>query len=265
MTPQETQLWQNIRCFELDDPKVTFKFSDRLARDNGWSISYTHRVIHEYKKFIFLCCITKEGVTPSDAVDQAWHLHLTFTKSYWIDLCQNTLQRQIHHNPTKGGGNEAAKFNGFYTSSHQLYTDKFGMAPPADIWPDNETRFSDTNFKRININRNWIIPKPSISVKSITYAMLVIVSTISIQASAAMIFPIVIMGIIAIAALTTNPDKEKERKNNGSGCGGGEGGCNHESGCNSHHGGHHGDGDSGCNSGGDSGCSSGCSGCGGGD
>src|SRR6478735_1062085 len=118
MTPIENELWMRIEQFELDEPGVAFKFSDRLARENGWTKAYAKRVIKEYKKFIFLCCISTHGVTPSDPVDQAWHLHLTYTRSYWIDLCKNTLNREIHHNPTKGGQKEAEKFDGFYTSSH---------------------------------------------------------------------------------------------------------------------------------------------------
>jgi hypothetical protein len=91
------------------------------------------RVIEEYKKFIFLCFITQSGVTPSDAVDQAWHLHLTFTRSYWIDLCRDTLQTEIHHNPTMGGAKEGAKYDDYYTDTRQLYTEKFNIDPPADI------------------------------------------------------------------------------------------------------------------------------------
>lgn len=117
MTDKEMELFEKIQAFELDDNSASFKFSERLARENGWSKTYTHRVIDEYKKFIFLCCISDSGVTPSDPVDQAWHLHLTFTKSYWIDFCQNTLGQQIHHNPTKGGDNEREKFKNFYETS----------------------------------------------------------------------------------------------------------------------------------------------------
>ncbi|GAA4338966.1 hypothetical protein GCM10023149_49350 [Mucilaginibacter gynuensis] len=102
MNATETSLWQKIQSFQLDQPDADFSFSARLARENGWTAAYTHRVINEYKKFIFLCCVSEQGVTPSDPVDQAWHLHLTVTRSYWIDLCRDTLGSEIHHNPTKG-------------------------------------------------------------------------------------------------------------------------------------------------------------------
>jgi len=123
-TISELALWNKIKDFQLDDHQVDFTFSDRLARENGWASGYSLRVIEQYKKFIFLCCTTQTGITPSNPVDQAWHLHLTFTKSYWTDLCKNTLEKEIHHNPTKGGQKEAEKFNDFYTATRKIYLDK---------------------------------------------------------------------------------------------------------------------------------------------
>ncbi|MBD1385954.1 hypothetical protein IDJ75_11740 [Mucilaginibacter rigui] len=269
MELNEQKLWQKIHAFELDEPGSAFKFSDRLARENGWTKSYAKRVVEEYKKFIFLCCVSQQGVTPSDPVDQAWHLHLTFTRSYWTDLCKNTLNREIHHNPTKGGEQEAAKFDGFYTGSQKLYAEKFGQQPPSDIWHDNHTRFSDINFQRVNTGRYWMVKKPRFSVYSLVLLMLFIASTIFIQASDTILSAILMLGIITVIIIAvykweSDPDRWKNNDDDRTG-----GGCSTAgSGCNSHHGGqhggHYGGGDSGCGSG-CSGCSSsGCSGCGGG-
>jgi len=103
MTAGEQLLWSRIGAFALDDPRAGFQFTDRLARDNGRSLHFAQRVAVAYKKFILLCAISPEPVTPSDVVDQAWHLHMIYTESYWTDLCRNTLGKQVHHNPTKGG------------------------------------------------------------------------------------------------------------------------------------------------------------------
>ncbi|MES2265448.1 MAG: hypothetical protein V4520_01730 [Bacteroidota bacterium] len=275
MTPIENDLWQRIEAFEMDEPGAAFKFSDRLARENGWTKAYTKRVISEYKKFIFLCCVSEQGVTPSDPVDQAWHLHLTFTRSYWIDLCKNTLNREIHHNPTKGGKKEAVKFDGFYTSSQDLYTDKFGSNPPADIWQNNHARFTDINFQRVNIGKYWLIKKPRFTVYGLVLLMLFVASTVFIQASDTILAIGLMLGVMIVVMIgvykwESDPDrwKNKNGDGNGNGCSSAGGGCSggdwgsHHSG---HHGGHDGGGDSGCGSG-CSGCSgSGCSGCGGGD
>src|SRR5690349_17042407 len=121
MIKDNNQLWNRLSAFQIDDPSSTFQFTNRLARDNGWSLGYTERVVAEYKKFLFLCCMSQSGVTLSDPVDQAWHLHLTYTKSYWIELCRDTLGKEIHHNPTKGGSDEAKKFNRYYSETRELY------------------------------------------------------------------------------------------------------------------------------------------------
>jgi hypothetical protein len=130
MNPEQEILWQKIKNFNIDDGGTTFSFAQRLARENGWPTTYAEAVLAEYKKFIFLCCVSESGVTPSDQVDQAWHLHLTYTKSYWIDLCDKTLGRPIHHNPTQGGHAEHKKFGAYYTQTQMLYRNYFGSDPP---------------------------------------------------------------------------------------------------------------------------------------
>ena len=109
-----------------------------------------------------MLCIAEHSLTPSDQVDQVWHLHLLYTRSYWTDFCQNTLGRQIHHGPTQGGEAEGNKYNDLYEKTLQLYKVLFERDAPADIWPTKEIRFGDVNFQRINLNRNWIIKKPRI-------------------------------------------------------------------------------------------------------
>lgn len=54
MNDQQLQLWNDIKRFELDDPEISSSFTDRLARENGWTMDYSIRAIVEYKKFMFL-------------------------------------------------------------------------------------------------------------------------------------------------------------------------------------------------------------------
>ncbi|MDP2161393.1 MAG: hypothetical protein Q8K02_12990, partial [Flavobacterium sp.] len=95
MNNQQLQLWNEIKRFELDDPEISLSFTDRLARENGWSIDYSIRAIVEYKKFMFLMTIADHPLTPSDQVDQVWHLHLLYTQSYWEDFCEKIIKRKI--------------------------------------------------------------------------------------------------------------------------------------------------------------------------
>lgn len=240
MTAEQKTLWNRISSFQLDDPESSFQFSHRLARENGWTKSYSKKVIEEYKKFIFLCCISETAVTPSDQVDQVWHLHLTYTRSYWIDLCQNTLAKEIHHNPTKGGGSEGKKFDNLYTETRVLYTEIFKEKPPENVWPDNEERFSDIHFQRVNTKRNWVLRKPNFKGKNTAIFLLLVASFFFIQSHSDGSIIEVLIVILFMGFLI--------KGNGGKGGGSSSGGCGGDSG------------HSGC--GGDSGCS-GCGGCGG--
>ncbi|MBL0742749.1 glycine-rich domain-containing protein [Chryseolinea lacunae] len=160
MSPAYTALWNSIRSFEVDDPSAAFTFSDRLARENGWTLEFALRAIEEYKRFMFLICISPTPLTPSDAVDQVWHLHLLYTRSYWEDFCEHTLQQKIHHGPTRGGGQERDKYHDWYSRTKTFYASTFNQPPPADLWPPNDVRFRDVNFRRVNVDKFWIIKKP---------------------------------------------------------------------------------------------------------
>ncbi len=82
ITPKDHQaLWEKIRDFPLDDPGAFLPFSDKQAFNQNWSVSFTQRAIAEYKKFIFLCCVSEMGASPSQVVDEVWHLHLPYTTS----------------------------------------------------------------------------------------------------------------------------------------------------------------------------------------
>ena len=160
MNEDQQLIWKKLQDFELDDPKASLTFTDRLARDNGWPHEFAIRAIIEYKKFIFLIVVTKEPLTPSDEVDQVWHLHLLYTHSYWDDLCGDVLEQNIHHGPTKGGTTENQKFTNWYLRTLEQYVHYFNQEPPKDIWPPHEIRFTNVNFRRVNVDHHWIIKKP---------------------------------------------------------------------------------------------------------
>jgi hypothetical protein len=159
MTPEQVILWQKIRYLPIDDPKSALPFSARLARDNGWELDFALRAIDEYKKFILLAATLPHPVTPSDQVDQVWHLHLLYTRSYWDELCQKILQKPLHHDPTRGGSGERGKFRHWYDYTLESYRQVFGAPPPQDIWPPAEIRFGLINFIRVNTDTHWVIPK----------------------------------------------------------------------------------------------------------
>lgn len=159
MNEEELELWDKIKTYQIGVSDAKLSFSDRLARENGWSLKYSLRAILEYKKFIFLICIQSIPLTPSDQVDQVWHLHLLYTQDYWDEFCEKLLKRKIHHGPTKGGGSEKMKYSNLYTNTLDLYEKVFKEKPPSDIWPSEKERFRNIIFVRVSKKDNFIIPK----------------------------------------------------------------------------------------------------------
>ena len=141
MDTLQAALYSRIDNFNLDVAGVQLTFSQRLARENNWSQLFTSRAIDEYKKFTFLAMVAGHPVTPSQQVDAVWHLHLTYSQSYWQDFCPNILGGPLHHEPTQGGTDEADKFREWYGNTLISYETWFDEKPPADIWPDVNKRF----------------------------------------------------------------------------------------------------------------------------
>ena len=153
MEQQNLALWQKIQAFSFDDPAAVTPFSAKLAATENWSASFTKKAIEEYRKFILLCCISPSGAAPSQVVDEVWHLHLTYTQSYWTDFCKNTLGKDIHHFPSTGGDQQDDKHRAWYSETLQLYRQVFETDPPTDIWPPAQqpaTIITTADFPRDN-------------------------------------------------------------------------------------------------------------------
>jgi uncharacterized protein (TIGR04222 family) len=132
-----------------------------LMRENGWSADFTRRALAEYRRFLFLCMSAEHPVCPSEAVDQVWHLHLIYTRSYWDDLCGRVLGKPLHHGPTRGGHDEGVKHHDMYTQTLDSYRQFFAEEPPQNIWPPMDERFRDgASFTRVNRREFWMIRKP---------------------------------------------------------------------------------------------------------
>lgn len=161
MNANHVELWRRLEQFQLDAPEASLPFSARLARENQWSAGYTRRVITEYKRFAFLAVVAGHPVSPSEDVDQAWHLHLTYSESYWKVFGPEVLQQPLHHQPTRGGVEERLKFQDWYARTLASYEQHFGKPAPADIWPSPEARARENhNFVRVDRERHWVLPKP---------------------------------------------------------------------------------------------------------
>lgn len=157
---RDPDLWKRVKNCHPDEVEADFPFSHRLARDNGWTQDFALRVITEYQRFAYLSRMQEGMVTPSDEVDQAWHLHLTYTRHYWGPF-KDALGGALHHMPTKGGAGQDALFREAYQKTLDLYRTEFGTEPPEDIWPPARIRFGKApHFQRINTQDVWLLPKP---------------------------------------------------------------------------------------------------------
>ncbi len=156
MNAEQKALWQRLQAHALDDAQSARPFSLRLATENNWGPAFTQRVIEEYRRFAFLAVAAGHSVSPSDVVDQAWHLHLLYTRDYWGEFCGQVLGRPFHHGPTRGGAAEADKFTDWYAQTRGSYRTFFGE-PPVDIWPEAPRH---PHAVRVDAEENWVIPKP---------------------------------------------------------------------------------------------------------
>ncbi len=144
-------LWQRIMDYDPDKPNAETPFSKRLMALQGWSASYTKSAIDEYKKFIYLCCVSPHGASPPEVVDEVWHLHLTYTTDYWLNFCRDTLHRDIHHHPSAGGVEEKLRHIVWYEQTLEIYRQIFGEEPPPNIWPPPQTEAKTSNTPDQNI------------------------------------------------------------------------------------------------------------------
>lgn len=152
MQAEGTALWHRIAVHRIGPDDVSLTFVARLARENRWSLTHAEQVIGEYKRFCYLAMTAGHEITPSDAVDQAWHLHLTYTRDYWGVFCPEVLQADLHHGATKGGPAERDRFYHQYAATLAAYEDAFGVTPPPAIWPSAHRRFAvDPGGVRVNV------------------------------------------------------------------------------------------------------------------
>jgi hypothetical protein len=128
-------LWTLLQDMRIEGPGAQRRFEEALAEEKGWSLGHAERVTREYRRFLYLAASAPGEVTPSRSVDAAWHLHLTYSRHYWEELCGRILGRPLHHNPSRGEPGEGARFLGQYAETLALYRRTFGTTPPRDIWP----------------------------------------------------------------------------------------------------------------------------------
>ena len=134
------------------------RFIKRLQSENCWSEEKTLLAIEEYKKFMFLAAVCEKAVTPSEEIDQVWHLHILHMEDYHSYI--NDLGRKIYHGPTKGGKIEDIRYFDQYVYTISEYSRIFDSNPLEikEVWPPPDERFKG-EFVRIDAETHLIINK----------------------------------------------------------------------------------------------------------
>ena len=96
-----------------------------------WSFEFAALALREYKKFAFLALVSASEITPSEQIDEVWHLHILHTRDYGIFA--KSCGRFLHHSPGMPSGRP--QFNRQYVETQKLYQQVFGEEPPASLWP----------------------------------------------------------------------------------------------------------------------------------
>ena len=158
-TPASRDLLARIEAHPFETGDI-LGFTQRLARDHGWTHSFARGVVREYGRFCFLAVATPGPVTPSEEVDEVWHMHLTYSRDYWTVWCREVLGTDLHHDPTKGGPAEQRRFRAQYAQTLAVYERFFGPPPPL-FWPATHRRFgARPRFRVLDTHRAVALPWP---------------------------------------------------------------------------------------------------------
>ena len=127
------------------------RFMEILMNEQMIDINTANKWVLEYRKFLTMAYLTDYMISPSEQVDQVWHLHMTYTHHYratWKTL----IEKEFKHSPSEGGSSEGQKFEDIYEDTLSFYESVFTINPPADIWESTQQRFDMKNFSYRTVN-----------------------------------------------------------------------------------------------------------------
>ncbi len=156
MTPEQKIVWTKLQSFQFNPEGATKTFEMRLAEEQRWSAAYAERVVEEYKRFVFLCWACSHPCTPSEIIDEAWHQHLVYSRSYWEDLCAQVLGKPLHHEPGFGLPGQSAGHSTAFADTLISYEQLFETPPPSDIWRAQPVQPAAVATRRA-IPRSWFV------------------------------------------------------------------------------------------------------------
>lgn len=113
---------------EVDNYPSPEMLIPRIAKEHDYSQEDAANLLKEAKRMLYLCIRSKEPISPSLKVDDAWHEMLMFTRYY--QEFSNFIGGFIHHDPTPGppdGGK-------LYKKTKENYEKYFETKPDPRYW-----------------------------------------------------------------------------------------------------------------------------------
>ena len=158
-TDEDRARWARIAAHPFERPDAPLDFTRRLAAKLGWPLAHARAAVEDYRRFCFLATTGAIVATPSEEVDEVWHLHLTDTRDYWDVWCA-ALGRRLHHAPTRGAPGDAQRFREQYARTLAVYETFFGYADPR-FWPAANRRFrAQSRYRLIDRDRRLVFWRP---------------------------------------------------------------------------------------------------------
>ena len=114
---------------EVDDFPIPELLIPRIESEANYSKGFATGTLREAKRMLYLAVVSKQSVSPSELVDQAWHQMLMFTRFY--KNFSEFIGEFIHHDPTPGipdGGKT-------YEKTKENYKLFFKQDPDPQFWP----------------------------------------------------------------------------------------------------------------------------------
>jgi hypothetical protein len=120
----------------------------RLVAEAHLRVAEASIHVQEYLRFLELKAIHEdwmaEKLSPSGPIDRVWHLHILDTIRYKQE-CIAACGKMIHHNPD---GPREENRQKRYQATLTGYCDRFGVTPPAELWPADDGIMNATVSKR---------------------------------------------------------------------------------------------------------------------
>lgn len=133
-----------------------------------WSDSYAQAVLEEYQRFMHIRALDF-GTSPTDPIDQLWHIHILYTENYY-DYCMKKFGKFIHHSPDMSLDQKARQAR--IRKTIKIYSQLYPSILYPEIWNINTelinlNKCSDQlETIKIKIEYTWAIPSDVAPYKS---------------------------------------------------------------------------------------------------